>query len=176
MEELVQDSIIVGTDNNLGISDQLISIQMLLAWVPVIMEQITLDTPLMLQVITKVIMDVKTSTMTIKPITAPKDSEVEVEAGVVILVEVVTGTEAPMTLSHSSFHNNSVQLSSQMDLQVTLDYCQQLQRLRQMWMSSVGRYVKNQKAKKVRPLKIKRTEMRPRSRIRRTAKIVYKLE
>jgi len=175
MEELVRDSIIIGTDNNLGMSEIISIIQMLLAWVPVIMEQITLDTPLMLQVITKVIMDVKTSTMTIKAITGPKDSEAEVEAGVAILVEVVTGTEVPMTLSHNSFHSNSVQLSSQMDLQVTLDHYQQAQRLWQMWMSSVGRYVKNQKLKKVRPAKTKKIEMRPRRRIRRT-KMAHKLE
>jgi hypothetical protein len=104
MVELVAASIMDGTVNNHGMSVQIISIiQMQQAWVPVIMEQITLDTPLMLQDITKVIMDVETSTITIR--TTALVTEVEAEVEEATAVEVMGMVH--MNLSHNSIRSST---------------------------------------------------------------------
>jgi hypothetical protein len=106
MMVLAQASIMDGTDNNHGMSDQIISIiQMQPAWVTVIMEQITLDTPLTLQDIIKVIMDVQISTMTFKTVTDTEAEVVGVEVDMVVVVAMGMVLMVPMNLSHSSIRS-----------------------------------------------------------------------
>src|ERR1700710_1787970 len=84
MAELVQDSIMNGTVNSHGMSDQIISIiQMQLAWALVIMVPITPDTIPMLRDIIKVIMDTETNTMTTAATATSLVAEVEAEVAMV---------------------------------------------------------------------------------------------
>jgi hypothetical protein len=110
MEGSVAASIMDGTVNNHGMWVQIISIiQMQQAWVPVIMEQITLDTPLMLQGIIKVIMDVETITMTTRTTALVTEVEVEVAATVVEVMGMVH------MKPHNSTHSNTAQETNPMD-------------------------------------------------------------
>jgi hypothetical protein len=108
MAELVQDSIMDGTVNNHGISDQIISIiQMHQAWVLVIMVPITLGSLPMLHDIIKVIMDAETNTMTTRTRTMATNSVAEVGVEEVLAVEA-TGM-VQMKHSHNSFPSSLVQ-------------------------------------------------------------------
>jgi hypothetical protein len=152
MGELVQDSIMGGTDNNHGMSDQIISIiQMHPAWVKVIMEQITPATTLMLQAITKVIMDAQTNSMTTPTTTmVPRDLEaVAVEVEEVIVVEAAmdkTSTSLSLINSHNSLAYNP------MEPQVIPVIFRQDQRPTMqtaLSMNSVERFAKKRTLKKV---------------------------
>jgi hypothetical protein len=162
MAVLAQASIMDGTDNNHGMSDQIISIiQMQPAWVTVIMEQITLDTPLTLQDITKVIMDAQISTMTIKTATVPKDTEVGVgvEAGMVVEVAMGMVPTVPMKPSHSSTRSMSPDNSRI----VTFQRAQRLMRPRarlETSMSSVERYDRGPQPRRILPRKPLKARMR----------------
>src|SRR4051812_2512702 len=100
MAELVQDSVMSGTVNNHGMSDQIISIiQMQQAWVLVIMAPITLDTTPMLHDIIKVILDTGTSTMTTRTTMA---TNLVAEVGVEEDMAVEVMGMAQMKPSHTS--------------------------------------------------------------------------
>jgi hypothetical protein len=138
-------SIMDGTDNNHGMSDQIISIiQMQQAWVTVIMELITLDTPLILQDIIKVIMDAQTITMT-----TPKVTEVEV--GDEVAMAVVAMGMVQMKPPHSNSPSSLDQPSREMDLLVKQDPSPQDQKQMQhplplvMWTNLVEKFAQSLK-------------------------------
>jgi hypothetical protein len=142
MAELVQDSIMNGTVNSHGMSDQIISIiQMQLAWALVITVPITPDTIPMLRDIIKVIMDTETNTMTTAATATSLVAEVEAE------VAMVAGV-----MQHS-FPSNLAQVEDSVVPIVRQDRVSQ--DLRQMWlqaplvmsMNLAGRYVKRLKPK-----------------------------
>jgi hypothetical protein len=158
MAVLAQASIMDGTDNNHGMSDQIISIiQMQPAWVTVIMEQITLDTPLTLQDIIKVIMDAQISTMTTKTATDTEVGVEEVEADMVVAAAMGMVPMVPMKLSHNSTRSMA-QVSSRI---VTFQLVQRRMwppRRQEMSMNSVERYVRGLQPKKIlhqNPLKMR---------------------
>jgi hypothetical protein len=154
-------SIMDGTDNNHGMSDQIISIiQMQQAWVTVIMEQITLDTPLILQDIIKVIMDAQTITMT-----TPKVTEAEVGDEAAMVVVVVAMGTVPMNPTHnSSSPSNLVLASKEMGLLVRQDPSRldprqmPLPRLLLTSMSLVEKFAQNQRQKKIQLLKMRQRQ------------------
>jgi hypothetical protein len=158
MVELVVASIMDGTDNNHGMSDQIISIiQMQQAWVTVIMEQITLDTPLMLQDIIKVIMAAQISSMTTRTTAlVHKATNPEAEVGDEAATVVVVMGMVQMKPSHNSSHSSLAKASNRMDQLVRQDRFPQGLKLMLlllllhliMWMSSVEKYAQSPKRKK----------------------------
>jgi hypothetical protein len=149
MAVLAQASIMDGTDNNHGMSDQIISIiQMQPAWVTVIMEQITLDTPLTLQDIIKVIMDVQISTMTNRTATGTEAEVVGVEAGMVVAVAMGMVLVVPMNLSHSSILSMVLACHRIVTFQLVQRRMWHLRR-QEMLMNSAERYASDQLQKRI---------------------------
>jgi hypothetical protein len=164
MAMLARASIMDGTDNNHGMSDQIISIiQMQPAWVTVIMEQITLDTPLTLQDIIKVIMDAQISTMTIRTATFPKGTEVVVGVEADMVAEVAMRIPmVAMKPSHSSTRSMAQVNSRIVIFQRVQRLMRPLKRL-QTSMSLVERYARGLQPRTILQRKPSKTRMRSKS-------------
>ena len=145
MEGLLRDTVVVGTDNRVGILEIISTRQMLAIWVKVILHRIILDMEHNLDTI-QVIMEAKTSSITTRTIMAL--SEVEAEA-VVDSLEEAAMAMALMMHFHSSSHNNSVLGINLMVLLMKQDRCHPDQNPRtRTSTNSVERYAKSQQQQK----------------------------
>jgi hypothetical protein len=126
------------------------------AWVTVIIQPITLDMPLMLQDITKVITVVQTSIMTIKTATTTDTVDVAgVEADTVVAATGMVHTKP----SHSNFHNSLVQVIKRLGQSVKQDRFPPDPRLTLLPLGTLTSLVVKYALKNRRPRRLSRMRM-----------------